>query len=171
MSNIIPEKVAMWNGYIGKKQLSGLIDAEMPSITFLTDTISGAGIAGELDSALIGQTEAMETVLNFRLPTKEALELMSPNGTKLTLRAGMQTIDKSTGTTLPQGFRVVMSIKPKGLELGSLTVGEGTETSVTFEVLAISVYVADASIVEIDKLNGVFRINGVDYLAPYKSLA
>ena len=170
MSNLIPEKIAGFNGYIGNTVLDGLIDVEMPSVTFLTDTISGPGIAGEIDSALIGQTESMEAVLNFRLPTEQAVKLCAPTGTLLTLRAGMQTRDRSTGEDAPQGLRVSMRIQPKGIELGTLTIGEATETSMTFEVTAISVFIKEKSLLEIDKYSSVFKVNGIDYLAPYKKL-
>lgn len=167
MANQIPEKVAAFNAYIGTQRLEGTMDVEMPSITFLSDTISGSGIAGEIDSALVGQTESMETVLNFRLPTEQSMKLLNPLGTLLTLRAGMQTIDRDSGETLPQGFRVTMRVKPKGLELGSLTVGEATETSMTFEVLALSIWVGSRPLLQIDKLASAFVVNGIDYLAPY----
>jgi len=171
MANQIPEKIAMFNAYVGTQMLDGTMDVELPSITFLSDTISGSGIAGEIDSALVGQTESLETVLNFRLPTEQAMKLLNPMGTTLTLRAGMQTIDRATGETLPQGFRVTMRVKPKGLELGSLTVGEATETSMTFEALTLSIYIGNKSLLEIDKMSSVFKVNGIDYLDPYRKLA
>lgn len=169
-TKVLPEKVNMFNGYIDKKPL-GFVDCEMPAINFLSDTVSGGGIAGEFDGILIGHTEAMETTLNFRLPTKEVIELLKPTGNLLTLRAAMQTVVSSTGETLASGLRVVMRIKPKGLELGSLTVGESTDTSLTFGVTAVSVYVDKKSILEIDQLSQIFKVNGVDYLEPYRNLS
>lgn len=170
MANLIPDRIAGFNGYIGKTMLDGLVDVEMPSIAFLSETISGSGIAGEIDSPLLGQTESMECTMNFRVPTNQLAMVMNPMGSAITLRAGLQTYDRATGQRLQQGFRVSMRVIPKNLELGTLNINEATETSQVFEVLSVSVFIADKPVLEIDKLNSVFRVGLIDYLDPLRKL-
>ena len=52
---IIPEKVVNYMLYVdGSKSETALVDADLPDIQFMSETISGAGIAGEIDSTTLG---------------------------------------------------------------------------------------------------------------------
>lgn len=64
---VIPEKIINYKCYIdGEMSPTALVDAELPDIQFMSETISGAGIAGEIDSPTLGHFQNMEIGLNFR---------------------------------------------------------------------------------------------------------
>lgn len=54
---------------------------------------------------------------------------------------------------------------PKGVDLGKLSPGKATGTKNTFEVIYIKVEENGKTLLELDKLNFVYIVNGVDILA------
>ena len=44
----------------------GVTEATLPDLEYMSETLSGAGIGGEIEEVLIGMMSAMTTTLNFR---------------------------------------------------------------------------------------------------------
>ena len=168
MANQIPDRLINFNAYVGTAVQRAVADVELPEITKMTDTLSGAGIAGEVDSSVIGHFESMETTINFRVITSEALTLLSSKSKQITLRGAQQVHDASTGETLVKRIRVTMNVQNKGFSLGTLAPASNTDSSGTYEVTYIAVYIEDKEILIIDKFNMVFRVNGVDEMLPVR---
>ena len=55
-------------------------------------------------------------------------------------------------------------VVPKNINLGNLTVGDKMGTQTEFEILYLKIFVDGVEVLELDKLNYICRINGVDYL-------
>ena len=68
------------------------------------------------------------------------------------------------------GIRAVFRGRPKTLTAGSIKKGSGTGTSLAIEWTYYLLEIDGKKVVEIDKLNSVFKINGVDILARTKKL-
>lgn len=161
----VPERLTNFNAYNDGKKLVGTVDVTMPEVAFMTDTISGAGIAGEIDSPVIGMVQSMTSTLTWRTITKAAAVLASPRVHAIELRGSQEVFDQSTGTKTAQALRVAMRVQPKNLNLGSLEVGSSTGTESEFEVTYLKVILAGEEILEIDKFNFICKIDGTDYLA------
>lgn len=166
--NQIPERLINFNVYSDNKVLFGVADVELPEVNKMTDTISGAGIAGEIESSVIGHFESMEATINFRIPTKDSIQLLSQSSKNITLRGALQIQDAGTGQTIIQRIRVSMTVQNKGFSLGTFTPASNTDSSGTYEVTYIRLLIDDKEILEIDKYNMVFKVNGVDELAPVR---
>ena len=54
MVNQVPEKLINFRVYLDGNNLIGVADVELPSIEAMTETVKGAGIAGEIDSPTLG---------------------------------------------------------------------------------------------------------------------
>ena len=54
MSNPVPERLINYRVYLEGNALAGIATADLPDLEAMTDTVSGAGIAGEVDSPIIG---------------------------------------------------------------------------------------------------------------------
>ena len=69
--------------------LIGLADeVTLPKIKNKTTSVSGMGIAGEVDSPVPGQFESMEATLNWNTMYSYATKMMNPNkNIQITLRA------------------------------------------------------------------------------------
>lgn len=165
MANQVPEKLINFRVYSEGLNMIGVADAEMPSLEAMTETVSGAGIAGEVDSPTLGHYGSMTARINFRTVTLDALELAAQRAHHLEFRGSQQVYDAGNGTYRTASIRVVMKAVPKNVELGNLTTGAPTETGNEFEVNYLKVVVEGIEMVEIDKFNFVARIAGTDYLA------
>ena len=63
----IPEKINAYNVYKGGKKLIGISDeVTLPDFEAMTETISGAGVLGEIDSPAIGLFGSQEMEIPFR---------------------------------------------------------------------------------------------------------
>lgn len=147
----------------------GTATVEAPTLTPLTAEITGAGIGGSYESPTIGAFESMELVLNFRTVTGDTGSLMSPDDVLLTLRAAVQAHDGATGKAITVAQRLLMRGRFKETDLGTLEVGAIAEQSLTFEVTMLKLYRDGLEQIAIDKLNGVYRTNGIDHMAGVRS--
>ena len=170
-NNYIPEKVNDYNVYQDGNKMIGLAaEVELPSIKMKTSTIEGVGVGGEIDSPTIGQFESLEAKLKFNTLYSSATDLMNPlNTVNLTLRAAQQVYDKTGGYAF-KGLRVVEMGRVKKLNPGKVEKGEAMEATVTIELTYLMIEVDGNQLLEVDKLNGVYKVNGVDMLAGVKSL-
>lgn len=170
-NNYIPEKINDYNAYLdGTKMIGMAASVSLPPIKTKTSTVSGVGVNGDLDSPTIGQFESMEQEIQFNTLYSSAVDMLSPLSTvNLTLRAAQQVYDKTGGYAF-KGLRVVEMGRVKSFEPGKVEKGEGMEAKVILELTYIMIEVDGNQIVEIDKLNGVYKVNGVDMLAGVKSL-
>ena len=90
----IPDKINMFNVYKDGKQLIGVTDeVSLPDLEPLSETMSGAGILGEIDSPAIGQFGSIEMEIPFRVLDSDMFSLASPlEMIDLTLRASEQVL-------------------------------------------------------------------------------
>ncbi len=161
----VPERLTSFNAYNVGNKLIGVVDATLPEVAFMTDSISGAGIAGEIDSPVLGMVQSMTTGFTWRTVTKAAAVLAAPRVHALELRGSQEVFDQASGVKRAQPVKVAMRVQPKNLNLGSLEVGSATGTESEFEVTYLKVTLDGEDILEIDKYNFICLIDGTDYLA------
>lgn len=170
-NNYIPEKVNDYNVYQDGNKMIGLAaEVELPSIKMKTSTIEGVGVGGEIDSPTIGQFESLEAKLKFNTPYSSATDLMNPlNTVNLTLRAAQQVYDKTGGYAF-KGLRIVMGGRVKEFNPGTVKKGDSMDAETTLELTYYMIEVDGEQVVEVDKLNGVYKVNGSDMLAGIAAL-
>lgn len=163
--NQIPEKLINFRVYENGNNFIGLVDAEIPDLEQLTETIKGAGIAGEYESPVIGHYKAMSLTLNWRTPTDRQLSLSAPKVHQLDIRGAIQVNDAANGEYITIPLRVTVNCVPKNTKPGKLEVGASTSSSNEFNVQYIKIWLNNIERIEIDILNFICKIDGVDYLA------
>lgn len=170
-NNYVPEKINDANTYLdGNKMIGVAASVTMPEINMKTSTTSGMGINGEIDSPTIGQFESMEQEIQFNTLYSSAADMLSPLKTvNLTFRAAQQVYDKTGGYNF-KGLRVVEMGRVKKFNPGKIEKGESMEATVTLELTYILIENDGQKLVEIDKLNGVYIVNGIDMLAEVRGL-
>lgn len=161
----VPEKLVNFRVYLDGTDLVGIADVTLPTLEAMTETVKGAGIAGEIDSPTVGHYGSMELTLNWRTLEKSNVVLASPKGVHLDLRGAQQVYDSAEGKYVTRAAKCVVRGIPKSTELGKFEVGATTDTSNTIEVNYIKVTVAGEDLLEIDKYNFICSISGVDYMA------
>lgn len=148
----------------GDRHDVGIATVDLPEIAFKTATVSGAGIAGEFEAPFLGQTESLEVTLNFSSVSSDLTKFIQPGSFLLTLRAASQEYDNGTGRTVVVPTRIEARAQSTGLGMGTLGPAVGTESTVTLSILALQLFRGPEKILDIDKPNGKFEANGVDFM-------
>ena len=172
--NYIPEKINEYNAYLdGTKMIGVAASHTLPEVNMQTSTMSGMGVNGEIDSPTLGQFESMEQEIQFNTLYSSAVNALNPlNAVNLTFRAAQQVMDKSTGGGYAfKSLRIVEMGRVKKVKLGKIEKNNSMEAAVTLELTYILVEVDGEVIMEIDKLNQVYNINGVDMLADVRGMS
>lgn len=170
-NNYIPEKINDANVYLdGSRMIGTGASADLTELNMKTSTVEGFGVGGEIDSPTIGQWESMEQEIQFNTLYSSAADMLSPlSNVNLTFRAAQQVYDKSGGYDF-KGLRVVEMGRVKKFKPGKIEKGESMEATVTLELTYIMIEVDGEQLVEIDKLNNVYKVRGQDMLAKVRDL-
>lgn len=167
----IPTKLNKYNVYNAGNRLLGAGDeVPLPSFEGSSEKVSGAGVLGEFDDPTVGYFGNMEMEIPFRVLDEEAVDMLDQTkAVHLELRGAEQTTDAG-GDINFRPVRVVVRGRMKDFEPGKLKAGNGMETSVKLTVIYILIELEGEPMVELDKINEVFKIRGVDVLAKIKEM-
>lgn len=150
--------------YEDANEYLGMGEVTLPDLEFLTEEISGAGIAGNIEEIIIGHLAAMTTTLNFRTVCKAAVRLLEPRVHKLDLRVAQQQMNNRTSEIEVTSIKHIMKVKPKKTALGKLAAASTADVSGEYAVSYYAMYMNGKKNTEIDPLNFICIINGTDYL-------
>lgn len=169
--NTIPTKINRYNVYNKAERLLGMGDElSLPEFEAAAETISGAGILGEIDDPTPGYFSNQEMEIPFRILDREAVNMLDmTKAVQLTIRGAQQTTE-SGGDIEYRSMRVVVRGRPKKFAPGKMKAGNPMDTSVTLTVLYILIELEGKPVLELDKLNEVFKINGKDVLKKVKEM-
>lgn len=170
--NNIPEKIHAFNVYLRGNKLIGISDeVTLPDFEAITETLSGPGILGELESVALGQFSSMEMEIPFRQMDNDLFKLADQSTSiDITLRGSIQFTVGSTTATDFKSMRIVVRGKNKSLSGGKAKQGTGTGSSIKIEIAYIYIEIGNEPKIELDKLNFVFKINGKDLLAKVRRM-
>ena len=160
-----PEAYIDFEVYEDQKNFMGISKATLPNINFLTQTITGAGISGNVEAVLIGMTEAMSLTLNFRNATDAAVSLMAPRKHNIDLRVAEQYWDTTNVEKSISADKYVMIVVPKNTQPGSVAPASAADASGEYSVYYYAGYRDGVKLWEIDPWNYKCEIDGVDYMA------
>ena len=156
---ISPERIINVMVYDGKtgEFFGDAVSMDLPEVSFRSDTVSGAGIAGEYEAPTVGHFEAMTATINWRSIATKSFKLLISDAVDLDVRSAIQTYDSGTLRVTPRSWR------GPSLEAGST---EGCSTELT--VMRYHVWFDNVSVLEADPTNYVYKVAGVDQLAPVR---
>ncbi|BCZ48427.1 hypothetical protein psyc5s11_44940 [Clostridium gelidum] len=132
----------------------------LPSIEKLTDTIKGSGIIGEIDLPSYGQIGSMETEIAIRTANDKWGILITAY--ELEYRWATDVVDPSTGKVAVVAHKAFLKVINKKAEEGKLETGAAQDGSAAYEVIAYKRIINGSEIINIDKLNGIFSVNGIN---------
>ncbi|MBO8136803.1 MAG: phage major tail tube protein [Desulfotomaculum sp.] len=164
--NTIPERLTAFRVYLeGSTDLKGVADIQLPSLEAMTETVKGAGIAGEYESPTLGHFQSMKLTLNWRTVSRDMIKLLRQEAQRLDCRGAIQEYDAAAGKYRIRQARVVVQGPPTKIEPGKFETGSPSDGSTEIEVLYLKIDIDGKNYVEIDKLNYKCVIDGIDYLA------
>ena len=137
----------------------GMAQATLPDLTALTQSISGAGIAGNVESVILGHFDAMTLGLNFRTVTDQSVKLSEPRRHTIDLRVAQQDEDVVAGKVVVRAVKHILVVIPKS-DKAAPSNGSGE-----YAVRYWATYIDGKKVREVDQLNFICYVNGTDYLA------
>ena len=163
----IPEVINDFNMYNDGNKMVGVSgEISMAEFENMTETVSGAGILGEYEVPVAGRYGSTEQEIPFRVVDEDYFSLISPDDpVALTLRGAIQQTGKSTNAVNYVGMRVVFRGRCKKISIGTVKQGGPMDGSITIEVTYVLIELDGKKRFELDKVNGVCKVNGKDLLA------
>lgn len=149
------------DGY--KKEIGETSSLQLPSFENLSDTIKGAGIIGEIDWPTLAQVGSLNFSATFRNVTDKAIKLYIPKLQEVEVRWVIDKYDSNSNRIGIETHKVFLKGLPKKLDIGKVEVNASQESTVEMSIVYYNHIIDGVSALEIDKLNYVFKVNGVDY--------
>lgn len=161
---MIPEKLINFKCYNDANDLIGVTDIDLPSIEYMTETVKGAGVAGEIDSPTMGHFSNLETKLTWRTIEKSLLKLAGNKAHMLDLRGAQQKYDPVTGEYKVVPVKILIKGATTNTELGKFEQGATVGSTTTISTHYLKVLVDGETLIEIDKYNYIANVGGTDWL-------
>lgn len=148
----------------------------LPTLDEITETLTGAGILGEVDANNPGHFSNIDWTIPFVCVCEELFTFNSSVREYLTIRATQQSTVKASGAMEYSGVKVIVGGKVKGYELGTLETGKRNESNVKFNVSYLKVELqyknGDNKVAfELDKYNEKYVVDGKDMLAEIRAFS
>lgn len=150
--------------YEDGKELLGMANVAMPEYNPLVQTITGAGIAGNVEAAILGHMDVMTMTLNFRTTTEHAVHLSAPGRHTIELRAAVQIENPVSGEVEVHSEKHVMVVLPKSHKVGNIAPASATDASGGYSVRYWKTSIDGKVVRELDPVNFICYVDGVDYL-------
>ena len=165
----IPDKINNFNVYDGKSKLIGISsEITLPPFDPLTDTLNVAGMAGEIESEVIGSYGSMKIEIPFENLSDDFFGFAASTN-PVVLRGAMEIFN--TQSQAKKTIPIVITVKGRTMNInpGVLKKGGKGQPSITREITYIKLTMNGSTVVELDKLNNICIMGGVDLLAKIRS--
>ena len=164
--NKVPEMLneakVYWDG---QDNMIGIANVDLPELASTTTTITGVGIAGEIDAPVHGHFQSMELTLNWRTPHVSGLEIVGGQPVALQIYGDVQNM--SSGDNEYDHDQIIVTVRgrAKSYAPGTFEAGNTTDSSNTIEVHYIKIEYEGVIITEIDKYGYKCLVNGIDFMS------
>lgn len=143
-------------------ELIGVAKVTLPGVKYKTVTVTGAGVMGDVEVPLAGMIDAMKANIQFSSITDAAIELGSNEWHDVSAYVADQYFDSVTRTEEREPLRFDMSIRPTETNMGTVATASAADASGVYSACKYAVFKNNQKIVDIDQLNHVHMVNGVD---------
>ena len=164
MANLTPT-VVNFKMYDQEEDFVGIAQITLPTLSFMTQAVRGSGIMGEINVAIISELQSMQVQLQMLTLTEQGIKLMEHKIHTWEFREVQQTIDGTTGEHDVVDVKHVMRIFPISMDGGTLQPQSVSNPNITATVFYWAEYRDGVKVLELDPLNYICFINGVDYAA------
>ena len=160
-----PEAYIDFEVYEDSVNLVGVAKVTLPDISFMSVSITGAGVTGTVETPLSGMIDAMTLTLNFRSATDAAVTLGAPQKHHIDLRVAEQYWNTVAVEKEIWADKYVMTVVPKKIAPGSVAPASAADASGEYSVYYYAAYKDGKTLWEIDPFNQICNIGGIDYCA------
>lgn len=154
----------------GNKRIHDLVSITYPDLELLSETIKGAGLNGEIELPTYGQLGSLSVEVSMHGLSTDTIKLFGQKMQELEHRWASQVLNSETGASEVLGKKIIFKGLPKKLGIGSIEPNKAEEPTAEFELLYLKYVIGNKVALEIDKLNDVFKVDGVDYSEEVKNV-
>ncbi len=162
-----PEVINNFNVYNDAARVMGTTaEVNIAELQAMTASVSGSGILGEYNTSVVGMFQSMSQEIPFRMIDRDFFTMLNTGEqSKIVLRSSVQQRNRETGGTLSTAaMRLVFRGHPTAAKFGTVKKGDLMNASITLEVTYILVEIAGETMLELDKLNSVYKVAGKDLM-------
>ena len=138
----------------------------LPGIEFLTADVQAMG---NMTVPLIGLMENMELAIT-KIGIDKGLSRMSRLEKQNLEFRWVQNVVNSDGSTKAEGCKAFVRVLPASLPEVGVEVGSASEAEMTYNVTRMQLYADGKEILLVDRLSGILRVNGKDYMKNINNL-
>lgn len=161
----VEETVVNGRLYEDNTLFMGAVKVTLPDVNYLTQTLKGIGIPGNIEYSIPGQIDAMTLSIDFQTFSREQIKLSEPRRHNLTLLVSQQGEDTAAGVLSYSAVKHVFIVTPKSDKGGGVEPATPSNGSGEYAVRYWATYINNERVREIDPLNSIFYVNGTDYMA------
>ncbi len=166
----LAEKINRYNAYVGssttENKLAGITsEVTLPTFKEKSEELDLAGMGGDIDSPSIGSFESTEVEIPFSNISEQMMRLVTDDSQSIILRSAQEELDSSNLSRSLIGRTITMKGMTKEINFGKLKKGGYGEPSVKKELVYYKEEYNGQTIIEVDKFNNVYVVNGEDKLA------
>ena len=143
----------------------GLVTIDLPEFSNILTDINGAGIAGDFSMPSPGMLEDMEITLHWHTIQSDVTFLLGHQAHELTLMGSNNVYDSGTGKFRAQPVKIMLRGVPHKATLGKFERASESESENALGIDYFKMSIDGSTVIEYDKFNFVFTVNGVDYMA------
>jgi P2 family phage contractile tail tube protein len=155
--------------YEGSDEFVGMASCKLPDKNQKVISMEGAGIGGTVEVPVIGHYDAMSMELDFRNYSARVARLREHRLHQSELRVSQQVEDQANGEKVSVPVKHVITGRPKSASGGTVAPAAPSDTKIVLAVRYWATYINGEKVDEIDQLNRVDVVNGVDYNADVRA--
>lgn len=156
---------AIYDRSAGKPtKVADTTSVKLPDLEYLTETVKGAGIMGEIDMPSPGQLGSMVTEIAIKNTNKSTVKLFAPKTQDIEVRWVKDALDPKSGALVSVPMKAIIRGIPKNTSLGTVETNATNDGNLALETTYIKLLENGETLYEIDKLNSVLIIAGHDYM-------
>lgn len=163
MTSKVPEVLTNVRVYSDGATAHGTANVKLPNIEAMTETITGAGISGEVEVPVAGHFKAMKLEIEFYNMNSVFSGLSVGESCNLQIRGSLQVYEQGKRDDVPVKISVLGRVLSS--ERGTLEPGKKTSPKTTVSCEYYKEELDGQTITEIDPLNFIAILNGKNLLA------
>ncbi len=144
-----------YNVFSDGVKINDVVDVKLPDRQAMTVTLSGTGVAGEVQVPLRGKYQSSECSITVGAHVDNAM-LTRPGYINLLFKGSLQKIEPITGLAIDIPVSHYVKVMFKNKSGGNLKIGEAMNQEYTFEVIAWEEKHGGIVVFYIDKLNNIY---------------
>ena len=138
----------------------------LPGVSFLTADVQAMG---NMTVPLVGLLENMELSIT-KIGLDDGLKKMNKLEKQNLEFRWVQNVVKSDGSQSVEGCKAFVRTLPSATPEIGVEVGNAPEEEMTYNVTRLQIYIAGREFLTVDRLAGILRVDGKDYMSKINSL-